>query len=151
MSGTGISRLARLASFLLDSSRSSFPESQEAVGSSEPAVASSSTSSWGGEQASEDSDWFAGCLVNGNVASHNAWRWQVERSDQELLYQYPRLTEVMGMLNGSVGQHFDLRLSKSKLSSHVLEHCLALVQGLQRKGGSRFKIGITVDPHSRWY
>ena len=145
MSG-GISRLARLASFLLDSSRSSFPENQE---TSEPVVASSNTSRV--EQASRDSDLFAGCLVNGNVASHNAWRWQVDRSDPELLCQYPRLTEVMGMLNQSVGQRFDLCVSRSKLSSHVLEHCLALLQGLQRKGVSRFKIGITVDPYNRWF
>ena len=141
----GISRLARLASFLLDASRSSFPENEE----TEPARVSSAATIRD-EQAPSASDLVAGCLVNGMVASRNVWRWQLERSDPDLL-RYPRLLEVMETLNRSVGQHFDLCLPRSRLSSHVLEHCLAQLQGLERKGVSRFKIGITVDPYSRWF
>ena len=155
MSGQ-FSRLARLASFLLDSSRNAFtdevPEIPDLVtgsdgceshGSEPPAAVE-------GVGESPSSSSLASCRVSGMPASHNAWRHVIERSDPGLL-QYTRLFQVMESLNNAEGQCFNLCLCRSKLSSHVLDHCITTIQNLGRQGCLRFKIGITLDPYNRWY
>ena len=171
MSGS-FSRLTRLASFLLDSTRTVFSDEVEET----PAAATSdsrffsdgpvdetpgSASAGSGPSRRAEavveqglgSSLLAGYRVGGMKASQNAWRWQIERSDPGLL-QYSRLFEVMESLNNNDRAEvhcFDLCLCNSKLSSHVLDHCVGTVQALLRKGCSSFKIGITLDPCNRWY
>ena len=169
MSGS-FSRLTRLASFLLDSTRTVFSDEVEET----PTTAATSSDRFFSDGAVDEtpgsasagsgtgrtegvvdqglgSSLLARYRVGGMKASQNAWRWQIQRSDPGLL-QYSRLFEVMESLNNRAEVHcFDLCLCNSKLSSHVLDHCVGTVQALRRKGCSSFKIGITLDPCNRWY
>ena len=45
---------------------------------------------------------------------------------------------------------FDFSLPDARLSSKVLEHCCKGLERISAKG-KLFKIGITSDPHARWY
>ena len=140
-------RYERLASFLLDESKIDPPRVSEHQQAPSLGVGSKRKL----EEATEGSPSgnTSGCLIQGLLATHNAWRWKVEQHDRNLL-DIPRLHEVMQSLNLSTGQHFDLRLAKSKLASVVLQHCVAIVAALSTQG-ARFKVGITTDPGHRWF
>ena len=139
------SRLDRLASFLLEPSRSSLPELPEPEPegpSTQPqdvaCVASSSVLCLG----------VAGCLIQGLEASCNAWKWQIQQNDPALLAR-PGLIKIMEQLNSAQASGFDLRLPRGRLASCVLQHCIAVVAAVARTS-MRFKVGITTDPCHRF-
>lgn len=139
-------RYERLASFLLDESKIDPPPVVSEQGPPAQAVGSKRKIDAREEPPSTST---AGCLVQGSVATHNAWRWKVEQHDRTLL-NIPRLHEVMQNLNNCSGNHFDLRLAKRKLASAVLQHCVTIVAALSVQG-ARFKVGISTDPGHRWF
>ena len=145
------SRLDRLASFLLDSNRTVFaPVSEGADRQHNDACGSKRKFETEGEchaKIPERIPIFAGCLINGALASSNAWRFEVEKHDICLL-DFPQLHENMQMMNTSQGRCFDLCLARTRLASRVLDHCIAMVR---RVSTSPFKIGITSNPYVRWY
>ena len=91
----------------------------------------------------------ASCLIDGRVGSCNFWRWKVQHFDPKLL-ELQNLCVIMEKLNSGLADVFDLRLPKGRLASMVLQHCVAIVAGTASKG-TRFKIGLTTDPHNRWF
>ena len=142
-------RYERLASFFLDESKIDPPPRSEPEPASASAVGSKRKLDSPDETKGLPSSNPAGCLVQGSVATQNAWRWKVGQHDRTLL-DIGRLHDVMHNLNESTGRLFDLRLAKSKLASVVLQHCFAILAGLSTQG-ARFKIGITTDPGHRWF
>ena len=147
-------RFEKLASFLLDPTRTDPPQLEDAPPESaepspEPNASAKSSAGSNKRKLDRAEGLAAGCLISGQQATHNVWRWKIEQCDRTLL-DIPKLHEVMRGLNQSVGHHFDLRLPKAKLASAVLQHCAAFVAGVSAQG-SRFKIGITSDPGFRWF
>lgn len=140
------SRYERLASFLLDESKTDPPPEPKSEVSSSVGVKRKIDAT---DPKDSSCKTTAGCLVSGSVASHNAWRWKVEQHDRTLL-SIPRLHDVMRNLNQSSGSRFDLRLPRGKLASAVLQHCIAIVAGVATQG-ARFKVGISTDPGHRWF
>ena len=152
MSASGTGRLEKLASFLLDPTRTDPPQMEAPTLpelSPEPSASVQSSAGSNKRKLDRAEGLAAGCLISGQQATHNAWRWKVEQCDRTLL-DIPKLHEVMRGLNQSVGDRFDLRLPKAKLASAVLQHCVAVVAGVSAQG-ARFKIGITSDPGFRWF
>ena len=91
----------------------------------------------------------ASCSIDGMLATCNVWRWRVQQCDPKLL-EIPNLSTIMDTLNMSGSSVFDLRLPKGRLASMVLQHCVAIITAIASKS-STFKIGITTNPHNRWF
>ena len=135
-----MNRLDRLASFLLEPSRTEPPpvetqspkheEPGPVVRPTFPALP------------------VSGCLVRGMQASCNAWRWQIEQCDPSLVAR-PQLNQIMEQLHSASGSCFDLRLPRVRLASGVLQHCIAITAAIARVS-LRFKVGITTDPVHRF-
>ena len=154
-------RLDRLASFLLSGSRDSLDSDllegdnirQQAEEFCMPrtlrGVESKEGLEAGSESSSTASPMTSSCLIQGMLATHNAWRWKIQQSDPSML-NCPKLALIMDKLNRSCGVVFDLRLAKGRLASVVLQHCVAITASVAARG-TGFKVGITSDPHNRWF
>ena len=146
---SGRSRLERLASFFVSSSRSNLDEvEQHEPPHTEPQPDENSSVSSSHQHPSPDV--FASCLIRGQVASCNAWKWHVGQADKSLL-QLERLHTIMARLNASPSTCFNLFLPRAKLASSVLDHCASVINSLAAIQGGRYKIGITMDPYNRWF
>ena len=136
-------RLERLASFFLEPSRSTFEPNPEPTSS----LATSSSSEPVSIERSAPTV-TSSCLVDGRLASSNAWKWKVQHMDPSLL-NIENLHIAMNNLNSSPGAHFDLRLPASRLASGVLGHCTKVLRMIASRD-TVFAVGITVDPYHRF-
>ena len=154
-------RMDRLASFLLDSDPKPLEDFEEPCNavlkvqgeSKDSREVLSESGIQGQDLASSPSSSVlhgaASCLVDGMTASCNVWRWRVQQCDPQLL-DNKNLCTIMDTLNMSRASVFDLRLPKGRLASMVLQHCVAVIAAIASKS-STFKIGITTNPHNRWF
>ena len=143
--GSKMSYLVRLASFLWDSERDA---SEAPRGEDSEASASSNQEATCSEATCSEAR-ASGCTFHGRTASGNYWKHHVKSFDESLL-GYETLHLSTQKLQLSAAGVFDVSLPSGKLSSKVLEHCCYTIE----KACSQqwlFKIGVTADPHSRWY